>query len=158
MGRRVPVELRIFLTAAAIVDDIGAIIVVAIFYSDALQVHRVAGAPGGGALLVLLNRAGVYRVDPLRLAGVLLWVACIPADCTPRSRACCWPRSSRHANRRTIAHWYCRPRPSSRPRPAMAVNNSAMVHPRPPCVSSIKFMTVSNRRPTPAAAQCRTAL
>jgi NhaA family Na+:H+ antiporter len=44
MGARVPVELRIFLTAAAIVDDIGAIIVVAIFYSDALNPAALAGA------------------------------------------------------------------------------------------------------------------
>ena len=44
MGARVPVELRIFLTAAAIVDDIGAIIVVAIFYSDALQRRGLAQA------------------------------------------------------------------------------------------------------------------
>jgi NhaA family Na+:H+ antiporter len=47
MGARVPVELRIFLTAAAIVDDIGAIIVVAIFYSDALkyELHKPVGRP-----------------------------------------------------------------------------------------------------------------
>ena len=46
MGARVPIELRVFLTAAAIVDDIGAIIVVAIFYSGELQVGYIAGAAG----------------------------------------------------------------------------------------------------------------
>ncbi|HEY6123026.1 MAG TPA: Na+/H+ antiporter NhaA, partial [Steroidobacteraceae bacterium] len=59
MGSRVPVELRIFLTAAAIVDDIGAIIVVAIFYSDALNLTALAGAVAATGFLVLLNRSGV---------------------------------------------------------------------------------------------------
>jgi NhaA family Na+:H+ antiporter len=78
MGARVPVELRIFLTAAAIVDDIGAIIVVAIFYSDALNVVALSGALAAVGMLVVLNRSGVYRVTPYILVGVLLWV-CVHA-------------------------------------------------------------------------------
>jgi Na+:H+ antiporter, NhaA family len=74
MGARVPVELRIFLTAAAIVDDIGAIIVVAIFYSDALNFAALAGALATVGVLVLLNRSGVYRVTPYVITGVVLWV------------------------------------------------------------------------------------
>jgi Na+:H+ antiporter, NhaA family len=73
MGARVPVELRIFLTAAAIVDDIGAIIVVAIFYSDALNLVALAGAAAAVAFLGLLNRWGVYRVTPYVLTGIVLW-------------------------------------------------------------------------------------
>jgi NhaA family Na+:H+ antiporter len=76
MGARVPVELRIFLTAAAIVDDIGAIIVVAIFYSDAIHWWWLAAAAGCVGLLGLLNRWGVYRVTPYVFVGVLLW-ACV---------------------------------------------------------------------------------
>jgi len=78
MGARVPVELRIFLTAAAIVDDIGAIIVVAIFYSDTLNLAALAGALAAIGVLVLLNRSGVYRVTPYVITGVLLW-ACVHA-------------------------------------------------------------------------------
>jgi NhaA family Na+:H+ antiporter len=78
MGPRVPVELRIFLTAAAIVDDIGAIIVVAIFYSDALNVVALLGALAAVGFLVLLNRSAVYRVTPYVLTGVVLWV-CVHA-------------------------------------------------------------------------------
>jgi NhaA family Na+:H+ antiporter len=78
MGARVPVELRIFLTAAAIVDDIGAIIVVAIFYSDALNVPALLGALAAVAFLGLLNRSGVYRATPYVLTGVVLWV-CVHA-------------------------------------------------------------------------------
>jgi NhaA family Na+:H+ antiporter len=73
LGARVPVELRIFLTAAAIVDDIGAIVVVAIFYSDALHWSSLAFALAAVGFLVFLNRAGVYRVWPYVLTGVVLW-------------------------------------------------------------------------------------
>jgi NhaA family Na+:H+ antiporter len=78
MGARVPVELRIFLTAAAIVDDIGAIIVVAIFYSDTLNVAALAGALAAVGFLVVLNRSGVYRVTPYLVTGVVLW-SCVHA-------------------------------------------------------------------------------
>ena len=73
MGARVPVELRIFLTAAAIVDDIGAIIVVALFYSDALHLGALAAAAAATAALALLNRSRVYALAPYTLLGVALW-------------------------------------------------------------------------------------
>jgi Na+:H+ antiporter, NhaA family len=73
LGARVPVELRIFLTAAAIVDDIGAITVVAIFYSDSLQWSALAFALAAVGFLVFLNRASVYRVWPYVLTGIVLW-------------------------------------------------------------------------------------
>jgi len=73
LGARVPVELRIFLTAAAIVDDIGAIVVVAIFYSGTLHLAALAGALAAVGFLVLLNRSGVYRVTPYVVTGILLW-------------------------------------------------------------------------------------
>jgi NhaA family Na+:H+ antiporter len=73
MGRRVPVELRIFLTAAAIVDDIGAIIVVAFFYSGEIHLAYLAAAAAVVGALVLLNRAHVYRVVPYLALGVVLW-------------------------------------------------------------------------------------
>jgi len=78
MGARVPVELRIFLTAAAIVDDIGAIVVVAIFYSDTLNVVALLGAVAAVGFLALLNRSAVYRVTPYVVTGVVLW-ACVHA-------------------------------------------------------------------------------
>jgi NhaA family Na+:H+ antiporter len=78
LGRRVPVELRIFLTAAAIVDDIGTIAVVAVAYSSALDVGALCGAGAITVLLALLNRARVYRVMPYLLCGIALW-ACVHA-------------------------------------------------------------------------------
>ncbi len=73
MGRRVPVELRIFLTAAAIVDDIGAIAVVAVFYSGTLHLGYLAAAAAATVGLALLNRWHVYRIAPYVLLGVALW-------------------------------------------------------------------------------------
>lgn len=78
MGARVPVELRIFLTAASIVDDIGAIIVVAIFYSGPLHAGYLTAAALLTAVLALLNQSGIYRVSPYLLTGVALW-ACVHA-------------------------------------------------------------------------------
>ncbi len=73
MGRRVPVELRIFLTAAAIVDDIGSIIVVALFYSGALDFTYLGAAAALVGGLALLNRSRVYRVAPYLIVGAALW-------------------------------------------------------------------------------------
>ena len=75
MGRRVPVELRIFLTAAAIVDDIGAITVVAVFYSESLDLRYLMLAGATTAVLFLLNRIAFHRVTPYVVLGVLLWIA-----------------------------------------------------------------------------------
>ena len=73
MGNRVPAELRVFLTAASIVDDIGAIIVVAIFYSGTINFGYLAGAAATVAGLALLNRSRIYSVTPYVLLGVVLW-------------------------------------------------------------------------------------
>lgn len=73
MGSRVPVELRVFLTAAAIVDDIGAILVVAAFYSASINFLALAGAAAAVVLLAMLNRWHIYRVLPYMLVGIVLW-------------------------------------------------------------------------------------
>ena len=75
LGPRVPVSLKIFLTALAIVDDLGAIVVIALFYTDDLAVGYLALAVGLVAVLSLLNRFGVRRLLPYLLLGLLLWVA-----------------------------------------------------------------------------------
>jgi len=78
LGRRVPVELRIFLTAAVIVDDLAAIAIVALFYSAELHAVPALGAVALVALLWSLNRGGVYRPLPYGLVGIALW-ACLHA-------------------------------------------------------------------------------
>lgn len=79
MGDRVPTSLRVFLTAASIVDDIGSIVVVAIFYSDTLHLQYLGAAAALVALLALLNHAHIYRAFPYVVVGVLLW-ACVHAS------------------------------------------------------------------------------
>ena len=73
LGSRVPVELRIFLTAAAIVDDLGAIVAVAIFYSGDLDLVYLMPVVGA---LAMLNRSHVYTLAPYVIVGVALW-ACV---------------------------------------------------------------------------------
>jgi NhaA family Na+:H+ antiporter len=73
LGARVPVELRIFLTAAVIVDDLVAIVIVGAFYSGHIDPGLLGAAFATAATMVLLNRNGVYRALPYALLGVLLW-------------------------------------------------------------------------------------
>ena len=74
LGARVPVELRVFLTAAVIVDDLVAIAIVAVFYSSALDPDYIVASAAVTGLLAALNRWGVYRPLPYSLLGIVLWV------------------------------------------------------------------------------------
>jgi len=74
LGSRVPASLKIFLTAVAIIDDLGAIVVIAAFYTAQLSLPMLAAAGGGIVLLVLLNRAKVMNIGPYVVIGLLIWV------------------------------------------------------------------------------------
>jgi NhaA family Na+:H+ antiporter len=69
----VPVGLKVFLTALAIVDDLGAVLVIAVFYTASLNVPAILAATGALILLMLLNRMGVSKLLPYLLAGTVLW-------------------------------------------------------------------------------------
>lgn len=73
LGSRVPASLKIFLTAVAVMDDLGAIIVIAVFYTAELSTIYLFGVMVVFGLLVLLNKAGVQRMIPFLLGGVLMW-------------------------------------------------------------------------------------
>jgi NhaA family Na+:H+ antiporter len=73
-GARVPVALKIFLLALAIIDDLGAIVVIAVFYAGELSVAALLLAGLGLAGLVLLNRLGVRHITPYALVGLFMWV------------------------------------------------------------------------------------
>ena len=75
LGNRVPVELRIFLTAAVVIDDLVAIALVALFYSSGLDAYYAGAAAAVTGLLVFLNRSGIYRVLPYAVLGIVLWAA-----------------------------------------------------------------------------------
>lgn len=74
LGSRVPASLKIFLTAVAIIDDLGAILIIAFFYTDKLSLTALAGAGAGVAALVLLNRLRVMTIGPYVLVGLVIWV------------------------------------------------------------------------------------
>jgi len=73
LGRRAPASLKLFLTAVAIVDDMGAVAIIALFYSHGLDLAALAGAAGMLALMYGLNRAGVKALAPYLLSFALLW-------------------------------------------------------------------------------------
>ncbi len=75
LGDRVPPGLRIFLAALAIVDDLGAVLVIGLFYTAAISVAALVGVLAILAALMACNRRGVKRVWPYVLLGILLWVA-----------------------------------------------------------------------------------
>ncbi|MEQ1951411.1 Na+/H+ antiporter NhaA [Mesorhizobium sp. CN2-181] len=74
LGSRVPASLKVFLTALAIIDDLGAVIIIAIFYTSGLSIPYLAGAAAVLAVLVAMNRMGVLNLLPYALLGLVLWV------------------------------------------------------------------------------------
>lgn len=75
LGSRVPASLKIFLAAAAIIDDLGGILIIALFYTDHLSTTALGAAGLGVLVLVGLNRAGVKRTDVYLFVGLVIWIA-----------------------------------------------------------------------------------
>ncbi len=83
LGPRVPLSLSILLTSLAIVDDLGAVLVIALFYTDRIDGLALAGAGVVFALLCLLNAAGVRRLVPYLCLGAGLWVLVLRSGIHP---------------------------------------------------------------------------
>jgi NhaA family Na+:H+ antiporter len=75
VGTRAPASLRIFLLALAVIDDLGAIVLIAVLFTQKLSLLALLMAVVCLALLLLLNRAGVLRLWPYLLVGFLLWLS-----------------------------------------------------------------------------------
>jgi NhaA family Na+:H+ antiporter len=73
LGRRVPFAIKIFLTALAIIDDLGAILIIAVFYTGSLQLTMLLYAGLAMLALILMNLFRIRTVIPYMLVGVLLW-------------------------------------------------------------------------------------
>ncbi len=74
LGSRVPPSLRIFLLAVAIIDDLGAILIIAIFYTGGVSWVALVLAGGGILALAVFNLTGVTQRAPYILGGIFLWV------------------------------------------------------------------------------------
>ena len=74
LGSRIPVSLKVFLLALAIIDDIGAITIIAIFYTENLSIEMLGLSLLGFIMLIALNRSGVKAITPYALIGLFIWV------------------------------------------------------------------------------------
>ncbi len=83
MGSRVPISLKIFFTALAIADDLGAVLVIALFYSGEIQTVALVAAGAILAVLIVLNRLGARRPLPYALLGIGLWLAFLESGLHP---------------------------------------------------------------------------
>jgi NhaA family Na+:H+ antiporter len=83
LGPRVPTGLKVFLLSLAIVDDIGAVLVIAVFYTGAISWVALGLAAAGFAATTLLNRLGVRRVPVYVLVGAGIWLAFLKAGVHP---------------------------------------------------------------------------
>lgn len=73
LGNRVPTSLKIFLTALAVIDDLGAIIIIAIFYTTSIAFVNLFIALGIFGFLLILNRLKVHNLIPYLIGGVAMW-------------------------------------------------------------------------------------
>jgi NhaA family Na+:H+ antiporter len=75
LGRRVPTTMKVFLVSLAIFDDVGAIVIIALFYTNDLSVSALSVALACVPLLYVLSRRGVAELVPYILLGLIMWVA-----------------------------------------------------------------------------------
>ncbi|ENY76800.1 pH-dependent sodium/proton antiporter [Pseudomonas putida TRO1] len=101
LGKRVPVSLKLFLMTLAIIDDLGAIIVIALFYSGTLSSVSLLLAAACLVVLVAMNRLGVVKLGPYMIVGLILWVCVLKsgvhATLAGVALALCIPLRTRNA-------------------------------------------------------------
>ena len=115
LGKRVPVSLKLFLMTLAIIDDLGAIIVIAVFYSSELSGVSLLLAAACLIVLIAMNRMGVIKVAPYMIIGLILWV--------------CVLKSGVHATLAGVTLAFCIPlrTKNSEPSPLMTIEHA--LHP-----------------------------
>jgi NhaA family Na+:H+ antiporter len=115
LGKRVPVSLKLFLMTLAIIDDLGAIIVIAIFYSGALSTLSLVLAAACLVALVAMNRLGVVKLGPYMIIGLILWV--------------CVLKSGVHATLAGVTLAFCIPLRTKNAEPSPLLSLEHALHP-----------------------------
>ncbi|MHC8304592.1 Na+/H+ antiporter NhaA [Pseudomonas sp. PB3P13] len=115
LGNRVPVSLKLFLMTLAIIDDLGAIIIIAIFYSGALSTLSLALAAACIAALIGMNRFGVIKLGPYMIIGTILWV--------------CVLKSGVHATLAGVTLAFCIPLRTKNAEPSPLLSLEHALHP-----------------------------
>lgn len=115
LGKRVPVSLKLFLMTLAIIDDLGAIIVIALFYSGELSNLSLALAAASILSLIAMNRLGVVKLAPYLLVGLVLWV--------------CVLKSGVHATLAGVVLAFCIPLKTARNSPSPLQQLEHALHP-----------------------------
>jgi NhaA family Na+:H+ antiporter len=83
LGDRIPASLRVFLSALAIADDLGAVLVIALFYTATISLTALAAAALVLALAILMNATGVRAMWAYALIGIVLWIAILLSGVHP---------------------------------------------------------------------------
>jgi len=115
LGKRVPVSLKLFLMTLAIIDDLGAIIVIAVFYSADLAGAALAGAGACLIALIAMNRLGVIKLGPYLIVGLILWV--------------CVLKSGVHATLAGVTLAFCIPMRTKNAEPSPLLTLEHALHP-----------------------------
>lgn len=106
LGARIPPSLKIFLVSLAIFDDIGAIIIIALFYTADLSLLAVSVAAAGIAILIFMNRQGVVSKSAYLIVGLVVWVSLLKsgvhATLAGVAIALCIPYSGRSAEDKPV--------------------------------------------------------
>lgn len=114
LGNRVPTSLKLFLMTLAIIDDLGAIVIIALFYTSDLSSMALLLAAACLVVLIGMNRLGVVRLAPYLIVGALLWV--------------CVLKSGVHATLAGVALAFCIPlRTGNKPSPLATLEHA--LHP-----------------------------
>lgn len=107
LGSRAPFALKVFLTAIAVIDDLGAILIIAFFYSGSIYLAPLYVALGSLIAMIAMNRAGTTRIAPFVLVGFVMWIAMLKSGIHPTIAgvltAFCIPiNCKRHAERQPL--------------------------------------------------------
>ena len=74
-GSRIPLAVKVFLASLAIIDDLAAIVVIALFYTSELSIHALMIASAGIVMLAVMNLMNVTRIAAYMIVGVVIWIA-----------------------------------------------------------------------------------